>query len=137
MDDCGVLVRIEAVRQASGGAAAVRVRSGAGAAVALWCGDPTDVGCEHYVEWTVDDDVAWGGTTQPAAFSSPALSEDGSQVVFRGRLTLTADGGAVLEVGDSQILFAVADPPPPVAVDGTWVEVRVERDSVSLYPYLL
>ncbi|MFD6275660.1 hypothetical protein ACFWFI_08820 [Streptomyces sp. NPDC060209] len=53
-----------------------------------------------------------------------------------GRLTLTGDGAA-LEVGDSQILFDVADPPPPAAVDGTWVEVRVERDSVSLYPCLL
>ncbi|MEU1212487.1 hypothetical protein ACFYSH_14635 [Streptomyces sp. NPDC005791] len=43
----------------------------------------------------------------------------------------------MLEVDDSHILFDLADPPPPVAVDGTWVEVRVERDSVSLYPYLL
>ncbi|MFF3359729.1 hypothetical protein ACFYWN_45900 [Streptomyces sp. NPDC002917] len=108
-----------------------------GTAVALWCGDPTDVGCEHHVEWTVDEDVAWGGNTQPVALSSPALSEDGSQVVFRGRLSLTGDGGAVLEVGDSQILFDLADPPPSVAADGTWVEVRVERASVSLYPYLL
>lgn len=115
----------------------VRVRSEVGVAVGLWCGGPTDVGCEHYVEWTVDDDVAWGGNTQPVVCPSPALSENGSQVVFRGRLTLTGDGGAVLEAGDSQILFDVADPLPPVAVDGTWVEVRVERDRVSLYPYLL
>ncbi|MFD3613403.1 hypothetical protein ACFWXA_36260 [Streptomyces atroolivaceus] len=64
-------------------------------------------------------------------------SEDGSQAVFRDRLTPMGDGGAVLEVGESQILFDLADPPPPVAVDGTWVEVRAERDSVSLYPHQL
>lgn len=115
----------------------VRVRSSAGMAVALWCGDPTDVGCEHHVEWTVDADVAWGGNTQPVVSSSPALSEDGDQVVFRGRLSLTVDGGAVLELGDSQILFDLADPPPPVAADGTWVEIRVQRTGVSLYPCLL
>jgi hypothetical protein len=137
MDDRGVLVKMEAVRQISGGTATVRVRSGMGVAVALWCGAPTDVGCEHYVEWAVDDDVAWGRNTRPVASPSPSLSEDGSRVVFRGRLTLTGDGGAVLEVDDSHILFDLADPPPPVAVDGTWVEVLVEGDSVSLYPYLL
>ncbi|MCX5395998.1 hypothetical protein [Streptomyces sp. NBC_00102] len=123
------------MRQIPGGAVAVRVRSEVGGAVALWCGDPTDVGREHHVEWTVDDDVTWGGNTLPAAVPSPALSEDGGQVVFRGRLALPGDGGAVLEVGDAQILFDVAGPPPPVAADGGWVEIRVERDSVSLYPY--
>ncbi|WP_371611926.1 hypothetical protein [Streptomyces clavifer] len=132
-----MLVHIEAVRQISGGAAMVRVRSEAGVAVALWCGAPTDVGCERHVEWTVDDDVAWGGNTRPAEFPSPALSVNGRQVVFRGRLRLTGDGGVVLDVDGSQILFDVADPPPPIAVDGTWVEISVERDSVSLYPCLL
>ncbi|MET9588695.1 hypothetical protein ABZY10_37555 [Streptomyces sp. NPDC006539] len=132
-----MLVQVEAVRQVLGGPATVRVRSGVGAAVALWCGDPTDVGCEHHVEWTVDEDVAWGGNTWPAALSSPTLGEDGGQIVFRGRLNLTGDGGAVLEVADTRILFDLADPPPPVAFTGTWVEVRVARNSVSLWPYLL
>ncbi|WP_406361513.1 hypothetical protein [Streptomyces sp. NBC_01579] len=40
-------------------------------------------------------------------------------------------------MADAQILFDLADPPPPIAGDGTWVEVRVERNSVSLWPYLL
>ncbi|MFD3654651.1 hypothetical protein [Streptomyces sp. NPDC058620] len=34
----------------------------------------------------------------------------------------------------TQILFDLADPPPPDTVDGTWVEVSVERGSVSLWP---
>lgn len=56
---------------------------------------------------------------------------------FRGRLSLTGDGGALLEVADAQILFDLSDPPPPIAGDGRWVEARVERNSVSLWPYLL
>ncbi|WP_330248022.1 MULTISPECIES: hypothetical protein [unclassified Streptomyces] len=132
-----MLVQVEAVRQAPGGPVTVRVRSAVGTAAAFWCGDATEVGREHHVEWTVDENVAWDGNTRPATLSSPALGEDGGQVFFRGRLSLTGDGGALLEVADAQILFDLADPPPPIAGDGTWVEVRVERNSVSLWPYLL
>lgn len=137
MDDDGVLVQVEAVRQVPGGPATVRVRSGVGTAAALWCGDPTEVGREHHVEWTVDETVTWDGNTRPASSSSPESAEDGRQIVFRGRLCLTDDGGAVLEVADTQILFDLAEPLPPVASDGTWVEVRVQRTSVSLWPYVL
>ncbi|MFF0401061.1 hypothetical protein ACFYSJ_35835 [Streptomyces sp. NPDC005248] len=108
-----------------------------GNAAALWCGDPKDVGCEHHVEWTVDESVAWDDNTRPADSSSPKLAEDRRHIVFRGRLSLTGDGGAVLEVAGTQILFDLADPLPPAASDGTWVEVRVERNSVSLWPYVL
>ncbi|MGW1412568.1 hypothetical protein [Streptomyces sp. NPDC002403] len=132
-----MLVQVEAVQKAPGGPVTVRVRSGVGTAAAFWCGDPTVVGREHHVEWTVDESVAWDGNTRPATLSSPALGEDGGQVVFRGRLSLTGDGGALLEVAGTQILFDLADPPPPMASDGTWVEVHVERNSVSLWPYLL
>ncbi|WP_329214777.1 hypothetical protein OG257_36915 [Streptomyces sp. NBC_00683] len=62
---CGMLVQVEAVRQAPCGPTTVRVRSEVGTVVALWCGDPTEVGREHYVEWTVDDDVAWDTNTRP------------------------------------------------------------------------
>ncbi|MFB6813969.1 hypothetical protein ACFCV8_05420 [Streptomyces sp. NPDC056347] len=132
-----MLVQIEAVQKAPGGATTVRVRSEVGTAAAFWCGDPTVVGREHHVEWTVDERVAWDGNTRPATLSSPALSEDGGQVVFRGRLSLTGDGGALLEVAGTQILFDLSDPPPQMASDGTWVEVRVQRNSISLWPYLL
>ncbi|MER5896561.1 hypothetical protein [Streptomyces sp. NPDC001876] len=133
-----MLVQVEAVRKAPGGGpVTVRVRSGVGAAAAFWCGDPTEVGREHHVEWTVDENMAWDGNTRPATLTSPASGEDGGQLAFRGRLSLTGDGGALLEVADTQILFGLADPSPPVASDGTWVEVRVEQNSVSLWPYLL
>ncbi|OKJ48691.1 hypothetical protein AMK28_33960 [Streptomyces sp. CB02115] len=138
MDDCGVLVQVEAVGQVADGRATVRVRSEVGATTAFWCGDPTGVGREHHVEWTVDEDVAWGGNTRPAILFSPGVAEvEGDRIAFRGRLGLTGDGGAVLEVAGTRILFDLADPPPSPAVDGTWVEVRVERNSVSLWPYLL
>ncbi|WP_406424216.1 hypothetical protein [Streptomyces sp. NBC_01589] len=132
-----MLVQVEAVRQVTGAPVTVRVRSGVGTAAASWCGDPTEVGREHQAEWTVDENVAWGGNTRPATSASPALGEGGGQVVFRGRLSLTGEGGALLEVADTQILFDLDDPPPPIASDGTWVEVCVERNSVSLWPYLL
>ncbi|MFI5739265.1 hypothetical protein ACIA9I_12940 [Streptomyces anulatus] len=138
MDDGGVLVRVEAVGQVADGRATVRVRADVGVAAVFWCGDPTGVGREHHVEWTVEEDVVWGGNTRPATSLSPTVGEEeGGRIAFRGRLGLTGDIGAVLEVAGSQILFDLADPPPPDAVDGTWVEVRVERNSVSLWPYLL
>ncbi|WP_234428037.1 hypothetical protein [Streptomyces badius] len=65
------------------------------------------------------------------------VGEDGDRITFRGRLSLTGDGGAVLEVADAQILFDLADPPPPMTVKETWVEISVERNRVSLFPSLL
>ncbi|MFH9613753.1 hypothetical protein ACH4MM_08380 [Streptomyces pratensis] len=61
----------------------------------------------------------------------------GYRIVFRGRLGLMGDGGAVLDVAGAHILLDLADPPPSDAVDGTWVEISVERNSVSLWPHLL
>ena len=138
MDDWGVLVQVEAVGQVADGRARVRVRSEVGAVAAFWCGDPTGVGREHHVEWTVEEDMAWGGNTRPATSFSPGVDEEeDGRIVFRGRLGLTGGGGAMLEVAGAHILFDLADPPPSTAVDGTWVEISVERNSVSLWPYLL
>ncbi|MFE2294648.1 hypothetical protein [Streptomyces sp. NPDC059452] len=133
-----MLVRVEAVGQVADGRAMVRVRSEVGAAAAFWCGDPTEVGREHHVEWTVEEDVAWDGNIRPATSLSPGVDEEeAGRIVFRGRLGLTGDGGAMLEVAGTPILFDLAAPPPSTAVDGTWVEISVERNSVSLWPYLL
>ncbi|MFF4969718.1 hypothetical protein ACWDO6_14045 [Streptomyces sp. NPDC003674] len=132
-----MLVQVEAVGQVADGRATVRVRSEVGAAAAFWCGDPTGVGREHHVEWTVEEDVAWGSNTRPSTSFSPGVDEEGGRIVFRGRLSLTGDGGAVLEVARTCILFDLADPPPSTVVDGMWVEISVERNSVSLWPYLL
>ncbi|MER5628980.1 hypothetical protein [Streptomyces nitrosporeus] len=133
-----MLVQVEAVGQVADGRATVRVRSEVGAAAAFWCGEPTGVGREHHVEWTVEEDVVWGGNTRPATSFSPGVDEEeGGRIVFRGRLGLAGDGGAMLEVAGTHILFDLADPPPSTAVDGTWVEISVERNTVSLWPYLL
>ncbi|MFF7328252.1 hypothetical protein [[Kitasatospora] papulosa] len=126
------------MRQVADGRATVRVRSEVGTAVAFWCGEPTGVGREHHVEWTVEEDVAWGVNTRPASSFSPGVDEEeGGRIAFRGRLGLTGDGGAMLEVAGTHILFDLANPPPSTAVDGTWVEISVERNTVSLWPYLL
>lgn len=130
-------VRVETVRHGPGGTVAVRVRSAVGAAEVLWRGAPTDVGREHHVEWTVDEDLARGASVRPAALSSPPVHGAPCQVVLRGRLSLTGGGGAVLEVAGAHILFDLADPPPPAAAEGTWAEVRVDRSRVSLWPCLL
>ncbi|MGW1185686.1 hypothetical protein ACWD7Y_21105 [Streptomyces drozdowiczii] len=123
--------------QVADGRATVRVRSEVGAAAAFWCGGPTGAGREHHVEWTVEEAMAWGGNTRPASSFSPGVEEEGGRIVFRGRLGLTGDGGAMLEVAGTHILFDLAGPQPSPAVDGTWVEISVERNSVSLWPYLL
>ncbi|UZJ32789.1 hypothetical protein [Streptomyces endophytica] len=86
----------------------------------------------------MEEDIIWAGNPRPAADATPALHEDGDQIVFRGRLNLTGDGAAFLHLGSgSQILFDLADPPPPDEAHGTWVEVRVGRESVSLWPYVV
>ncbi|WP_308315693.1 hypothetical protein [Streptomyces sp. ISL-100] len=93
------------------------------------------MGREHHVEWIVDEDMTWASNTTPAASASSAVGEEGDRLVLRGRLSLAGDKAAFLEVGGSQVLFDLADPLPPDGADGTWVEVRVRRDSVSLWPY--
>ncbi|MCF3102278.1 hypothetical protein IPZ58_11855 [Streptomyces roseoverticillatus] len=113
------------------------MRTGVGSAVVVWGGDPEDAGGEHHVEWTVDDDITWSGNTVPAASASPALEEADDCIVFRGQLSLTDDGTASLYFAGTHILFDLADPPPPKGTDGTWVELRVKRDHVSLWPYQL
>lgn len=113
----------------------VRVHSAVGTVVVLWQGAPEPVGREHHVEWTVDEDIAWAVNAWPSAAGTAELREDGSRIVFRGRLSLAEDGGAVLEVGGAPILFDLADPPVPKGVDGTWVEVRVAQDQVTVWPH--
>ncbi|MFJ2024711.1 hypothetical protein ACIODW_13030 [Streptomyces sp. NPDC087897] len=124
-----MLVQVEAVGRVADGRATVRVRSEAGAAVAFWCGGPTGVGREHHVEWAVEEDMSWGGNTRPATSFSPGVDEkEGDRIVFRGRLGLTGDGGATLEVAGTHLLFDLAAPPSSTAVDGKVLRrLRAER----------
>ncbi|MGE7386968.1 hypothetical protein ACQKM2_15960 [Streptomyces sp. NPDC004126] len=132
-----MLVRIEAVPPAA--SKIVRVHSTLGGVAVLWQGAPEAVGREHHVEWTVDEDLVWTVNAWPSAATSAELREDGDDhIVFRGRLRLFEDGGAALDVGGTPILFDLAGPPPPESVtSGAWVEIRVPRDRVSLWPYAL
>lgn len=132
-----MLVKVEAVQPAPSRPMTVRVHSAVGTAVVLWQGALEAVGREHYVEWTVDEGIAWEVNTWPSASGASGLREDGDRdrIVFRGQLSLAEDGGAVLELGGALILFDLADPPLPEGVDGSWVEVCVARDHVTVWPY--
>lgn len=112
----------------------VRVRSPIGSAVVRWCGDPGKADGCHHVEWTVDEDIRWGFNTMPATMAEPGLGEDSDRVILRGRLTLTEDGAAVLDLDHWQILFDLADPLPADTHD-IWVEIRVGGDQIALLPY--
>ncbi|MET9671010.1 hypothetical protein ABZY19_37715 [Streptomyces sp. NPDC006475] len=57
-------------------------------------------------------------------------------MVLRGQLSLTEDGAAVLDLGGTNILLDLADPLPEDVGD-TWVELFIEGEKVSLYPYEL
>ncbi|MFB7455158.1 MULTISPECIES: hypothetical protein [unclassified Streptomyces] len=52
-------------------------------------------------------------------------------------MSLTEEGGAVLDVGGTLILFDLAAPPLPESADGSWDEVRVAQDHVTVWPYEL
>jgi hypothetical protein len=112
-------------------------RSGIGSAVVRWAGSPQDPPGSYHVEWTIEDALVWGDTMQPAAAPIAAVGAEGGNVMLRGRLDLTDDDTvAVLELDTTQPLIELASP-LPAGVAGTWVEIRVPRDRVALYPYFL
>ncbi|MGA4979893.1 hypothetical protein [Streptomyces cinereoruber] len=129
-----MLVRTELLPLSPAGLLRVRVHTPVGSAVAVWCGDLDNAAGRHHIEWTVHEDVLWGHNTWSAALAEPGVREEAGRVVLRGRLQRTEDGAAVLEMGDSQVLFEVGSPP---LLDSAWVEISVEADKVELYPYLL
>ncbi|MFE5587149.1 hypothetical protein [Kitasatospora sp. NPDC056531] len=129
-----MLVRTEVLPPGPSGLPRVRVHTPVGSAMAVWRGGLDNAVGWHHIEWTVAADLHWGCNTRPAALAEPGVREEAGQVVLRGRLQLTEDGTAVLELGDSQVLFDVGSPPPP---DSAWVEIRVEADKLELHPYQL
>ncbi|MFF2148947.1 hypothetical protein [Kitasatospora sp. NPDC058190] len=129
-----MLVRTELLPLGPSGLPRVRVHTPLGSAVAVWRGDLDNVVGWHHIGWTVDGGILWGRNTRSATLAEPEVREEAGQVVLRGRLRLTEDGAAVLELGDSQVLFEVGSLPPP---DSAWVEISVEADKVELYPYFV
>jgi hypothetical protein len=57
-------------------------------------------------------------------------------VIVRGRLDVTVDGGAVLDLAGTKILLDLAVA-VPTEVAGTWVELFIQRENIALYPYNL
>ncbi|MER6314384.1 hypothetical protein ABT237_11520 [Streptomyces sp. NPDC001581] len=129
-----MLVRTEKMPQFPQRPMAVQVHTPIGSAVVLWRGEPEEADGHHLIEWTVNDDIHWGQNTRPASRSEPGIRQDGDRLVLRGRLQLTEDGAAYLQMGYWPVLFDVASPIPGSA-DGAWVEISVDAGSVALYPY--
>ncbi|MDP5309351.1 hypothetical protein OG345_40600 (plasmid) [Streptomyces sp. NBC_01220] len=134
MDDGAMLVRTEKTPQIAQRPTAVRVHTPIGSAVVLWRGDPQEADGHHLVEWTFDDDIRWGQNTHTASCAEPGIRQDGDRLLLRGRLQLTEDDAAYLQMGYWPVLFDVASPIPESA-NGAWVEISVEAGSVALYPY--
>ncbi len=129
-----VLVRTELLLLGPSRLPRVWVRTPVGSTAAVWRGDLDNAVGRHHVEWTVDGEILWGRNARLATLAEPGVREEAGRVVLRGRLQLTDDGTAVLEMGDSQVPFDVGSPPPP---DNAWVEISIEADKVELYPYEL
>ncbi|BDH71666.1 hypothetical protein ACFY7N_07660 [Streptomyces albidoflavus] len=129
-----MLVWTEPMPSSGTGRVMVRVHTPIGSAAAVWRGEPHDVAGRHHIEWTVEDDIRWGLNARSAVLAEPGVREEAGRVVLRGRLQLTEGGTAVLELGDSLLLFDIGPPPPP---EDTWVEISVEPDRVELHPYQL
>jgi hypothetical protein len=131
-------VQIELVKVATfpGTSWLADVRTSFGHTAVRWCGDRAAEPGEYHVEWTIDEDIVWGRNAKPAAGSGPGLWTGGHCVALRGRLSLTEDGGALLDLDGTTILLDLADQLPE-GVAGTWVELFIEREKIALYPYEL
>ncbi|WP_326569889.1 hypothetical protein OIE69_43075 [Actinacidiphila glaucinigra] len=77
-----------------------------------------------------------GAERQACCCIGPGLRTGGHCAVLRGQLSLTEVGAALLDFDGTNILLDLADPLPE-DVANTWVELFIEREKVSLYPYVL
>ncbi|MGW5640955.1 hypothetical protein, partial [Streptomyces sp. NPDC003832] len=136
LHDRTMLIELEKVAKFPWSPWLAQIQTPFGRTAVRWCGDQTAESGEYHVEWTVDEDIAWGRNAKPAVGVGPGVRPGGHCVVLRGRLDLTVDGAAVLDFGGSQILLDLVDPLPE-GVDGTWVELFIEREKIALYPYEL
>ena len=82
------------------------------------------------------EDIVWERSVKPATDSGPGVRPGGHCVVLRGRLNSTEDGAAMLDLDGTLILLDLADSLPE-GVANTWVELFIEREKISLYPYEL
>ena len=125
---------MEKIEMFPGGPLLAQIRTPFGRTAVRWCGDRNAACGPYHVEWTVDEDIIWGRNAKPATESTPGVRPGGHCVILRGRLELTVDGAAVFDLGGSLILFDLADRLPR-GIDGTWVDLYLEREKISLYPF--
>ncbi|MFJ9244794.1 hypothetical protein [Streptomyces sp. NPDC101776] len=112
------------------------VRTSVGHTAVRWCGDLAAEPGEYHVRWTIDEDIVWGRNAKPAVRIGPGVRTGGHCVVLQGRLSLTEDGAALLDLDGTTVLLDFADPMPE-GVAGTWVELFIEREKIALHPYEL
>jgi hypothetical protein len=136
LHDRAVLIELVKVAKFPGSPWLADVRTSFGHTAVRWCGDRAAEPGEYHVEWTIDEDIVWGQNAKPAVGIGPGLRTGGHCVVLRGQLSLTEDGAALLDFDGTNILLDLADPLPE-DVANTWVELFIEREKVSLYPYVL
>ncbi|MFJ3616316.1 hypothetical protein [Streptomyces hydrogenans] len=129
-----MFVRTESLPQTPQQHMTVRVHTTIGSAVVLWRGDPQDTDGQHLIEWTVDEDIHWGQNTRATSATEPELRQEDDRVIMNGRLHLTDDGAAYLQIGHWSVLLDLASPLPS-GMDGSWVQISVGSDSVALHPY--
>jgi hypothetical protein len=134
--DRAVLIELVKIAKFPGRPWRAAVRTAFGRAAVRWCGDRSAEPGEYHVEWTIDEDIVWGYNAKPAVATGPGLRTGGHCVVLRGRLHLTEDGAALLDLAGTKVLLHLADPLPEHVAD-TWVELFIEHDKVSLFPYVL
>lgn len=77
-----------------------------------------------------------GTNAKPASEAAAGLRQRGHCVIVRGRLDITVDGAAVLDLAGSAILLDLAVP-VSTEVASTWIELFIQRENIALYPYIL
>ena len=131
-----MLVEVEKIAKFPWSPVLAQIQTPIGRTAVRWCGEPDATAGQYHVEWTIDEKISWGRNAKPAAEAAAALRPGGHCVIVRGRLDLTSDGAAVLDLGGTPVLLDLTDP-IPAEVAGTWIELYLERENIALYPYEL
>ncbi|MEV6600901.1 hypothetical protein AB0M36_29250 [Actinoplanes sp. NPDC051346] len=131
-----MIVEVEKIAKFPSSPLLAQIRTPFGHTAVRWCGAPDIPSGQYPVEWTIDEEIVWGQNARPAGEASPTLQQEGHRVIVRGRLKLTIDGAAILDLGGDQILLDVVGS-IPTATDGSWVNLYLQREKVALHPYEL
>jgi hypothetical protein len=135
-----MLVQVDKVTRSPDGATLAEVRTSVGTVVARWCGDLGATLGTHHVEWELDEEFQWGLNCSQVEIEEPSLRQNEHGTFFRGRLglekTASVQAFAHLELADAVIDLGPIDALPEGAA-GSWVELHLKPETISVYPYLL